>query len=97
MGTALADRPASSRARVSQQRCGVLFLQELQQSRIEDVLDQPAVIAALDRRLDFGGAHRERELGLWLVGHAVPSPERSGTTLSAGGLTIRSISAANFS
>jgi len=43
--------------------------------------------------LDFGSAHIEMELGP--VVHAAPSPERSGTTLLAGGLTMRSIRAAS--
>src|SRR5262249_48118278 len=96
MRTALANRPARSRAWVVQQLFGVLLDEELHQGRREDVLDQPRVIAAGDSSLDLGPGHVELEVD-WLVAHDAPSPERSGTTLPASGLTMRSTMAASFS
>src|SRR5437870_7556973 len=95
------NRPARSRARVVDQRGRVLFDEELHQRRREHVLDQPLVVLALQRGLDFGGAHFEMELGV-VVHERRPFARLarrslSEATLSADGLMMRSIWAANAS
>src|SRR5947209_282078 len=95
------NRPACSRARVVNQGVSVLLAVELRQRRCEHMFAKPRIVAAADRSLDVGGAHVERELGP-VVHERRPFTRLarrslSEATLSAGGLMMRSIWAANAS